>query len=231
MESVLHYIAKLQLHPTADHFTVSILIIAVLIDLVASLAPGRFWLRYTALLLLVIGAIFAGASFFTGDMEADRIWNALGQPARDVLKRHAQLGEYLAITFGVLALWRIMIQAFGFMAGSRGIYLIFAVVAAIVLGYTAHLGGVLVYDYGAGTALMASAPVATESATPAASPGFGPSSGALPTVTVPTPQPGAPGAASAPPTAAAPMETARPTDAPTSSPTAVPSGSPSAVTM
>ena len=116
-------------------------------------------------------------------MEADRIWNALGQPARDELHRHALLGEYLAIGFGVLAVWRIMIQSFGFMAGSRAIYLIVAILAIVMLGYSAYLGGVLVYDYGAGTALMAAAPVPSESASPSAeaSP-----AGPIPTVTVPT---------------------------------------------
>ena len=109
---------------------------------------------------------------------------SLGQPARDVLKRHAELGEYLAITFGVLAIWRIMIQGFGFMAGSRAIYLIVAVVAIVTLSYSGHLGGVLVYDYGAGTALMAAAPVPSEGASPASAPS---SSEAIPTVSVPTP--------------------------------------------
>jgi uncharacterized membrane protein len=183
MDAVVKFLQPYQLHPMADHFSVGILFVAVLIDLVASMSPTRIWLRYTALTLMILGALAAGASFFTGDMEADRIWNALGQPARDVLKRHAQLGEYLAITFGVLAVWRILIQGFGFMAGSRAIYLIVAILAIATLGYSAHLGGVLVYDYGAGTALMAAAPVPSEGASPASetSP-----AGPIPTVTVPT---------------------------------------------
>ncbi len=135
-------------------------------------------------MLMILGAIAAGASFATGDMEADRIWNALGQPAREVLHRHGQLGEYLAITFGILAVWRILIQSFGFMAGSRAIYLIVAILAVVTLGYSAHLGGVLVYDYGAGTALMASEPAPSEAASPAAEPS---SAGPIPTVSVPTP--------------------------------------------
>jgi uncharacterized membrane protein len=183
MDAVVKFLQPYQLHPMADHFSVGILFVAVLIDLVASMSPTRIWLRYTALTLMILGALAAGASFFTGDMEADRIWNALGQPARDVLKRLAQLGEYLAITFGVLAVWRILIQGFGFMAGSRAIYLIVAILAIATLGYSAHLGGVLVYDYGAGTALMAAAPVPSEGASPASetSP-----AGPIPTVTVPT---------------------------------------------
>jgi uncharacterized membrane protein len=219
MDAVVKFLQPYQLHPVADHFSMALLIVAVLIDLIASSAPNRIWLRYTALLLMILGAIAAGASYFTGDMEADRIWNALGQPAKDVLGRHAKLGEYLAIGFGVLAVWRILIQAFGFMAGSRAIYLIVALAAIVALGYQGHLGGVLVYDYGAGTALMASAPVPSEAASPESAPT---SAGPIPTVSVPTPL-----ATSTPliATPAAPATSAgsMPTPIPTIQPTAAPS--------
>jgi uncharacterized membrane protein len=232
MDSVVKFLQPWQLHPVVDHFTIGLLIVAVLIDLVASAAPTRIWLRYTALLLLILGALAAAASYFTGDMEADRIWNALGPPAKDVLKTHAELGEYLAITFGILAVWRILIQGFGFMAGSRAIYLIVAVVAIVTLGYSGHLGGELVYDYGAGTALMAAAPVPSQSASPSPAPG---SSEAIPMVSVPTrlatstaPLP-APTAPPAIPTASAskPMDSPKPDNTPASSPTAQPSATPS----
>ena len=210
MDQLVKFLQPYQLHPVVDHFSVALIFVAVLIDLFASMAPTRLWLRYTAATLMVLGAIAAGGSFFTGDMEADRIWNALGQPAKDVLKTHAQLGTYLAITFGVLAVWRLMIQSLGFMAGSRGIYLIVALAAIGVFGYQAHLGGVLVYDYGAGTALMASAPVPSEAASPesSASP-----SGPLPMVSVPTPQ--AMSSAAPAPAAAASKPGGMPTAIPT----------------
>jgi uncharacterized membrane protein len=214
MDSVVKFLQPYQLHPVADHFSVALLFVAVLIDLVASAAPTRIWLRYTAVTLMVLGALAAGGSFFTGDMEADRIWNALGQPAKDVLKTHAQLGTYLAITFGVLALWRILIEGLGFMAGSRPIYLIVAILAIGTLGYSAHLGGVLVYDYGAGTALMAAAPVPSESASPAEP---------IPTVSVPTAMATATAAETPTAPAANPagsMPTAAPTVEPSTAPTA-----------
>jgi uncharacterized membrane protein len=220
MDAVVKFLQPYQLHPVADHFSMALLIVAVLIDLVASSAPNRIWLRYTALLLMILGAIAAGASYFTGDMEADRIWNALGQPAKDVLGRHAKLGEYLAIGFGVLAVWRILIQAFGFMAGSRAIYLIVALAAIVALGYQGHLGGVLVYDYGAGTALMASAPVPSEAASPESAPT---SAGPIPTVSVPTPLATSTpliGTPSAPATSAGSMPTPIPTIQPTAAPSA-----------
>jgi len=220
MDQVVKFLQPYQLHPVVDHFSVALLFVAVLIDLFAS--PTRIWLRYTAVLLMILGALAAGGSFFTGDMEADRIWNALGQPARDVLHRHAQLGEYLAIAFGVLAVWRLMIQSFGFMAGSRAIYLIVAILAVATLGYSAHLGGVLVYDYGAGTALMAAAPVPSEAASPS---GEASPAGPIPTVTVPT----AMATSTQTGTPSAPV--ANPGSMPTPVPTVQPSASPSAATM
>jgi uncharacterized membrane protein len=226
MDSVVKFLQPYQLHPVIDHFTVALLIVAVLIDLVASLAPNRIWLRYTALTLMILGALAAGGSYLTGDMEADRIWKALGQPAKDVLKTHAELGEYLAITFGILAVWRILLQAAGFMAGTRMVYLIVAIVAIITLGYAGHLGGSLVYDYGAGTALMAAAPVPSEAASPEAAPT---SPEAIPTVSVPTP---VASPASPPPPAVsgstaspAPIESPKPAESAAPAPSAQPSNS------
>jgi uncharacterized membrane protein len=219
MDAVVKFLQPYQLHPVVDHFSVALLFVAVLIDLIASTAPNRIWLRYTAVTLMILGAIAAGGSFFTGDMEADRIWNALGQPAKDVLKTHAELGEYLAIAFGILALWRLLIEAFGFVAGTRPIYLIVAILAIGTLGYSAHLGGVLVYDYGAGTALMAAAPVPAEGASPVSSPS---SSETLPMVSVPTPMATSTQMAtpSAPVTTSGSMPTAVPTVAPSAAPSA-----------
>jgi len=233
MDSVLSYLQQLDLHPVADHFTFGILTIAILIDLVASLAPARAWIRYMALTLMIIGAVAAGSSYATGDMEADRIWKALGPEAKEVLHRHAQLGEYLAVAFAVLALWRILIESLGFMSGSRPVYLIVALLAIGTLFYSAHLGGKLVYTYGAGTALMAAQAIPTASAAPSGTPT--PAS-ALPTVTVPTalpmlsaPPPATSTPAAQPSAVPTPAARARPAESPQPSPSAAPSPSPTAL--
>jgi uncharacterized membrane protein len=184
MDIILTHLKAWDLHPVVDHFTVALLIIGILIDLIASLVPTRLWLRYTALTLMILGAIAAGASYFTGGLEADRIYNALSPPAKAVFSRHATLGTYMAVVFGVLAVWRILIEAIGFFAGSRPVYLIFAVISGGVLLYIGSLGGKMVYEYGVGTALMSptEAPTSQATASPVANE-------ALPTVTVPTPTP------------------------------------------
>ena len=183
MDAIVALLQRLDLHPVFDHFTIGLLIIGVAIDIVASAAPTRTWLRYTALTLMILGAIAAGASYFSGDMEADRLFKSFGDAmspaAKAVFHRHAMLGEYMAVVFGVLALWRILIQGVGFFTGSRPVYLLAAIIASAVLIYIGSLGGQLVYTFGWGTPLL-QAPVATPTPTPT-------SNEALPSVTAPTP--------------------------------------------
>jgi uncharacterized membrane protein len=212
MQPFLNALQALDLHPIVDHFTVALLLTGVFIDLVASLAPARAWLRYMALTLMVLGAIAAGCSYATGDLEADRVFKALSPQVRSALHWHAEFGEAMAIVFGVLALWRILVESTGYFGASRPIYLLVAVIASGVLGYTGHLGGALVYDYGVG--------VRPEAMAAAPSPTPRPSE-ALPTVSVPTPTPAAKPPAAAP-THAVPSPTMTPSATPSPSPTPEP---------
>jgi uncharacterized membrane protein len=223
MENIEKLLTNWQLHPVVDHFSIALLVVAVVIDIAALIFSQRPSLRHTALTLIIIGAIAAAASYGTGDLEGGRIWDLVTGKAHDVLKLHAQLGYYLMIVFAVLALWRILIEAFAFMQGSRQIYLALAVVAVAALLYQGSLGGELVYTYGVGTgpmaagavkALAAETPQPAESAAP-----LTPTS--IPTVYVPTAVP------TAAATEASPAPTAESTAAPaeSSSPEASPSPS------
>jgi uncharacterized membrane protein len=212
-DKIIEILKGLDLHPVADHFTIGLLLVGILIDLVARLAPSRISLRYTALTLMILGAISAGASYFTGDLEADRIFDAMSAPAKVVFHRHAMLGTYMAVVFAVLAIWRILIEAVGYFSGSHSIYLIAAVIAGGVLLYIGSLGGKMVYEYGVGTALMnpPATPTPEASVSPIANE-------TLPTVTVPTPTPVV---ATPTPLITAPPPTPTPTaSAPTASPAA-----------
>jgi uncharacterized membrane protein len=224
MQAFVETIKAWQLHPVVDHFTVALIIVGILVDLFASLIPSRTWPRTMALTLIILGTAAAWGSKLTGGWEAGRVWDDVNGPALEVLKRHAQLGDYLPWVFLALALWRIGIQFVGFIARSRPIYLMIAVIAGAVILYQGHLGGKLVYDYGVGTALMPTgaqteAPEPSPSATPAeASP--------IPTVFNPSgaPTPAAPTSPAVPasPTASATL-IAPPTPAATPS---APGGTP-----
>ncbi|HEY2104177.1 MAG TPA: DUF2231 domain-containing protein [Candidatus Binataceae bacterium] len=228
MENIEKLLTNWQLHPVVDHFSIALLVVAVVIDIVALIFSQRVSLRHTALTLMIIGAVAAAASYATGDIEGDRVWDLVGGKAREVLKLHAQIGYYLMIAFAVLALWRILIEVFAFMRSSRQIYLALAVVAVIALLYQGSLGGELVYTFGVGTGPMAAGAVKAlaaetpkpEQSTEASAPT------SIPTVYVPTAAT-TPAPSEAPPTAAPakPAGTSSPGQSP--EPSAQPSAKPS----
>ncbi len=227
MQPLIHTLKLMQLHPFVDHFTVALIVIGVLTDLVASLFPSRLWMRYMALTLMILGAGAAACSNITGGWEADRVWNNVQGPAKEILHTHAELGDILPWVFGGLALWRLGVQFLGFLHGSRPLYLIAAVVGLCAIIYQGYKGGELVYDYGVGTALMPMPAAATPEATPAPSETPVPSPSVAPSTPTPTPPPPvtptpAPTVSAAPSSPAAAATPVAPT------PEASPSASPSA---
>lgn len=184
MQGVVDYLKDLQLHPFVDHFTVALVLVAILVDFFASLLASRLWLRSMATTLLVFGALAAIGSKYTGGWEAHRVWDSLSAPAKDALKWHAEVGDYLAPIIAGLAVWRLALQFFSFMARTRAIYLIIAAVTAGGILYQGDIGGDLVYEYGIGTAASAK-----ESPIAAQSPGTNAMPTPIPTVYVPPPPP------------------------------------------
>ena len=215
MQAVVDALKAWQLHPVVDHFTVAIVVVAVLADLLASLFASRLWIRYMATFLMVVGALAAWSSNVTGGWEASRVWDNVTGPAKDVLKTHAELGDWLPWVITALAIWRVGIQFLGFIAALRPIYLLAAIAGVGLLLYQGHEGGELVYTYGVGTAVMpvaSNAPSPSPEASPAGSPPESPNTSpsepsAIPTVFVPTmtptPSAAAPGTAAPAPSASA----------------------------
>lgn len=219
MQPLVDHLKAWQLHPFVDHFTVAILVIAILADIAGAILPYRLWLRHMALTLLILGTLAAFGSSFTGGWEAEKVWDSLSGPAKDLLRWHGKIGRYLPYAFGVLVLWRLLIHFTGFGARSRPIYMIVAIIGAGFVIYQGYLGGELVYDYGAGTALLQAAAPSPSPAEPSPPPL---TASPIPTVFVPaaTPTPGA----SPTPIAAVVMPT---TGTPAGSPEAASSPTPS----
>jgi uncharacterized membrane protein len=220
MNSIIEILQTWHVHPMADHFTVALLMVGILTDLIGSFLPRFRWIRFMAMTLMVLGAIAAVASWETGGWEAHRVGKLLSGDAKELLHDHGELGDWLMWIFVILALWRIGIESMGFIAGWRGIYLRAAVIAGGLLGYQSYLGGELVYNHGVGTALL--------TPTPAESPAGQAVPTAIPTVYVP------PSPAASPTVAAtaepSPSETPTPAAGatPSSSKTAQPSATPTA---
>ena len=221
MQSVIESLKAWQPHPFVDHFTVALILLGILADLVASIFSARLWIRYMALTLMIVGAIGAEGSNVTGGWEAGRIWDSVGGAGKAVLERHARWGDVLPWVFGALAIWRLGVQFVGFIAASRPLYLLAAIVAGAAIIHQGHLGSEMVYDYGIGTALLTSGQAAAPSPLPP-----GPVTG-----TAPAPAPSlAPSSipSIAPTTAASPTSSTLVTPTPTASNSTAPLGSPAA---
>ncbi|MBF6568623.1 MAG: DUF2231 domain-containing protein [Candidatus Binataceae bacterium] len=204
MNPIINLLQQWKLHPVADHFTIALLMVGVLMDLLGSTMARFRWMRYMALTLMIFGAISAAISWETGGWEAHKVHDLLNVDTKALLHHHAELGDWLLWVFLALATWRVLIEYVGFFSLWRGIYLIAAIIAVILLGYQGYMGGQLVYGHGVGTALLTASPTATLSPVQAA-----PTS--LPTVYVPasaTATPSAPGAEASP--SAIPSETPSP---------------------
>jgi uncharacterized membrane protein len=163
------------LHPIVDHFTIALLTIGIAAEPLAAaavlLARGREGflsalgnkLRSISLMLMIGGAIAAVLSYFTGDAEADRLWDTMSPAAHEVLSSskgasaylsHAVLGQYLMYAFLILAAWRVMIELSRHFERTRIAFLIVAMVAAGALLYQGKTGGELVYEHGVGMATV-----------------------------------------------------------------------------
>jgi uncharacterized membrane protein len=168
-------VSTYHLHPIVDHFTIALLTFGIAAELLpaAAILLSRgptglvsVWsqkLRSTSLLLMVGGAAASVLSYFTGDAEADRLWDTMSPAAQQILSSsngapdylsHAVLGHYLMYTFLILATWRVMLELSSRLERTRIAFLIVAMVAAGALLYQGKTGGELVYEHGVGIARM-----------------------------------------------------------------------------
>jgi uncharacterized membrane protein len=172
-----HLISEYHLHPIVDHFTIALLAVGIIAEFVAATAAifsrsETGWLcacshklRSTSLVLMIGGAAAAFLSYFTGDSEADRLWDTMSPAAQQILASsdgtarylsHAVLGQYLMYAFLILATWRVLIEFSERLVRWRIAFLIAAAVAGGALLYQGKTGGELVYEQGVGMPAAAS---------------------------------------------------------------------------
>ena len=176
-------VSTYHLHPIVDHFTIALLAFGIAAEILAAAAillsrgrPGFVSLlsqklRATSLILMIGGAAASVLSYFTGDAEADRLWDTMSPAAQQILSSsnggaaylsHAVLGQYLMYAFLILATWRVMLELSRRVERTRIAFLLVAVVAAGALLYQGKTGGELVYEHGAGVSSAKVSSLATE---------------------------------------------------------------------
>jgi uncharacterized membrane protein len=164
-------VSSYHLHPIVDHFTIALLTFGIAAEVLPAaailLSRGRsglvsVWsqkLLSTSLLLIVGGAVASVLSYFTGDAEADRLWDTMSPAAQQLLSSsdgaraylsHAVLGHYLMYAFLILAAWRVILELSSRVERTRIAFLIAGIVATGALLYQGKTGGELVYEHGVG---------------------------------------------------------------------------------
>jgi len=173
-------VSTYHLHPIVDHFTIALLTFGIAAEILSAaailLSRGRLrvlsvWgqkFRSTSLLLMIGRATASVLSYFTGDAEADRLWDIMSPAAHQILASssggasdflsHAVLGQYLMYAFLILAAWRVMLELSRRLERTRIAFLIAAMVAAGAILYQGKTGGELVYEHGVGMARMTGNP-------------------------------------------------------------------------
>src|SRR5579863_10301355 len=169
-------VSTYHLHPIVDHFTIALLTFGIAAEILAAAAillsrgrPGFASicgqkLRSTSLILMIGGAAASVLSYFSGDAEADRLWDTMSPAAQQILSSsngaaaylsHAMLGQYLMYAFLILAAWRVMLEWSSQFARTRIAFLVVSVIAAGALLYQGKTGGELVYEHAVGASSVA----------------------------------------------------------------------------
>ena len=143
-------------HPMLVHFPIALLCTAVLLDAVALVARKQAGLRVAAVLVYVLGAVGALASYLTGKDAGDAF--LLSGAANTVLTDHADWATMTVWFFGIYALVRLGVLWWDregkkvavwvplLLIGAGGLFLVYE---------TAEHGAQMVFEHGVGVQAMA----------------------------------------------------------------------------
>jgi len=135
------------LHPATAHFAIVLPILATIVGILYILKPSETASKVSAASIL-FAAIFIALAYFAGKEDGAEVYKFLSIEGKSLLKEHAKLGEYLAISMGVVA----AIELFAFYKKLFKLEILAVVLVATVAGttlYQGKMGGELTYTYGA----------------------------------------------------------------------------------
>src|SRR6266852_9728256 len=100
-------VSTYHLHPIVDHFTIALLTFGIAAEILSAAAillsrdrsdfvsDWSVKLRNTSLLLMIGGAAAGVLSYFSGDAEADRLWDTMSPAAQQILSSSKGAPDYL----------------------------------------------------------------------------------------------------------------------------------------
>jgi uncharacterized membrane protein len=147
LDRVLPGASQLQnIHPLLVHFPIAFLYGAALFYFLASMRASEA-LKWTALWMLVLGAVGAAAALTSGLSAAPGLMVSVSV-RHELLRHHKHLMIAAAAVTGVLTVWALATRPMP----TRGRYVFLAGLIAVMclIAAGADLGGEMVYGYNAG---------------------------------------------------------------------------------
>ena len=147
LERILPGASHLQnMHPILVHFPIAFLYAAAILYFLASIRASE-GLKWTALWMLVLGALGAAAALASGLYAAPGLMVSVSV-RHELLRHHKHLMVAASAVTGVLTVWAIAARPMPM----RGRYVFLAGLIAVMglIAAGADLGGEMVYGYNAG---------------------------------------------------------------------------------
>jgi uncharacterized membrane protein len=152
MNEILAKMSLPNLHPAMVHWPIVLLTIAFLFDVVAVILVSKEWIRKTALVLFVLGALFASLTYWSGKEASETVDLSAG--AQPVLAEHEELANYTLRFFAIYTAVRLGLLFFvPYKRLLHGVVVVLALPGLYWLFETADHGGALVYKHGTGVTL------------------------------------------------------------------------------
>jgi uncharacterized membrane protein len=145
------------LHPALVHFPIVLLLFAVALDLIGFFKRDPVIARFAQITLL-LGTCATLFAFVAGNFA--EIWAARDGVPQDPMEYHELMATITSWSFVFLAAARLFL-GISTRRSAMAIYLILAVACCALLGYTGHLGAMLVYHHAAAVQVPGIAPAPT----------------------------------------------------------------------
>lgn len=136
----------MNIHPQVVHFPIAILLVAGGFYLVSIFHQERQY-HWFAYLLHGIGVVSSALAVLSGRWGSNGI--NIPSTARSIMNQHEWLAYGVLWGFALLWIWQYLRQNRMNKNEKVGFLVVFGLVA-MMLAYSSHLGGTMVYDYGIG---------------------------------------------------------------------------------
>jgi len=134
------------LHPPFAHFAVVLPIVAAVFGLIYLIKPSESMSKISSR-LLVFAALAMIATWYTGTKAGPMIYDYLTSDGKHELIEHKNLGLYLAIAFGAIAVLKVLgCRLKRFALEAAAVFLL--LVATVFVLLQGKHGGEIVYNYG-----------------------------------------------------------------------------------